>query len=109
MTDMAGMFFCCLLLSAADVSFWDVSRVTSCDRMFAGCRVLKPHWFFPRFHLGNDCVNGNLALIPREWPFVFPMKLGLPCTTKFHVEILLQARQPLVRWLLLAWRAAQQG
>lgn len=63
MTDMAGMFFCCLLLSAADVSFWDVSRVTSCDRMFAGCRVLKPTGSF-RFHLGNDCVNGNLALIP---------------------------------------------
>lgn len=40
MTDMAGMFFCCLLLSAADVSFWDVSHVTSCDRMFAGCSKL---------------------------------------------------------------------
>lgn len=39
-TDMAGMFFCCLLLSAADVSFWDVSHVTSCDRMFAGCSKL---------------------------------------------------------------------
>ena len=60
---MAGMFFCCLLLSAADVSSWDVSRVTSCDRMFAGCRVLKPTGSF-WFHLGNDCVNGNLALIP---------------------------------------------
>lgn len=60
---MAGMFFCCLLLSAADVSSWDVSRVTSCDCMFAGCRVLKPTGSF-WFHLGNDCVNGNLALIP---------------------------------------------
>ena len=37
---MAGMFFCCLLLSAADVSSWNVSRVTSCDRMFAGCSKL---------------------------------------------------------------------
>lgn len=63
MTDMAGMFFCCLLLSAADVSSWDVSRVTSCDRMFAGCRVLKPTGSF-WFHLGDDYVNGNLALIP---------------------------------------------
>lgn len=60
---MAGMFFCCLLLSAADVSSWDVSRVTSCDCMFAGCRVLKPTGSF-WFHLGDDCVNGNLALIP---------------------------------------------
>lgn len=60
---MAGMFFCCLLLSVMDVSSWDVSLVTSCDCMFAGCRVLKPTGSF-WFHLGNDCVNGNLALIP---------------------------------------------
>ena len=82
-TGMAGMFFCCLLLSAADVSSWDVSRVTSCDRMFAGCRVLKPTGSF-WFHLGNDCVNGNSRSSPRERPFVLPMKLGLPCTTRLR-------------------------
>ena len=82
-TDMAGMFFCCLLLSAADVSFWDVSRVTSCDRMFAGCRVLKPTGSF-WFHWAMIASMETSRSSPREWPFVFPMKLGLPCTTRLR-------------------------
>ena len=40
-TDMNGMFFCCVSLTKVDISGFDLSQVTDREGMFAGCFHLE--------------------------------------------------------------------